>query len=65
MNNTRSTLSKPSLRILEDITDTEDISPADLEQSLNDIVDPTALNQLFEPTATDDSARAGAFRSRV
>ncbi|AEH39441.1 HalOD1 output domain-containing protein [Halopiger xanaduensis] len=59
MNDTRSAFTKPSLRVLEEIADAEDVSPAALEPPLNEVIDPTALDRLFEPTATDDSARGG------
>lgn len=59
MATTESTFSKPSLRVLEEIADAEDVTPADLEPPLNDVVDPAALDQLFEPTTTDDSTRGG------
>ncbi|WIV68052.1 HalOD1 output domain-containing protein [Natrialbaceae archaeon AArc-T1-2] len=51
---TEHTLAKPSLRVVEAIADAEDVHPADLEPPLNDVVDPTALDLLFESTAADD-----------
>ncbi|UHQ97992.1 hypothetical protein HYG81_20390 (plasmid) [Natrinema zhouii] len=66
MTATESTRSKPSLRVLEAIADAEDVSPITLEPPLNDVVDPAALDRLFEPTAADDSVRSGhvSFRYR-
>lgn len=42
------------------------VSPVALEPPLNDVVDPAAMDRLFEPTATDDSVRGGhvSFRYR-
>ncbi|PCR88917.1 HalOD1 output domain-containing protein [Natrinema ejinorense] len=66
MNDTESRLSKPSLRVLEKVADADDVAPVALEPPLYDVVDPTALDQLFEPTDTDDSVRSGrvTFRYR-
>ncbi|MCU4744539.1 HalOD1 output domain-containing protein [Natronoglomus mannanivorans] len=50
---------KPSLRVLKKVADAEDVHPADLSPPLAAIVDPTALNHLFESTADDDSSRSG------
>lgn len=59
MNDSEPTLPKPSLRVLEEIAANEGVSPTALEPPLNDVVDPAALNRLFEPTGTGDSARNG------
>ncbi|MFC6769890.1 HalOD1 output domain-containing protein [Natrinema soli] len=66
MSATELTRSKPSLRVLEAIADAEDVSPIALEPPLNDVVDPAALDRLFEPTDADDSVRGGhvSFRYR-
>ncbi|MBZ6496831.1 HalOD1 output domain-containing protein [Natrinema longum] len=66
MSDTESTLSKPSLRVLEEVADAEDVAPAALEPPLYDAVDPTALDRLFESTETDGSIRRGrvTFRYR-
>ncbi|WP_306060866.1 HalOD1 output domain-containing protein [Natronococcus wangiae] len=66
MSATESTRSKPRLHVLEAIVDAEDVSPTALEPPLNDVVDPAALDRLFEPTAADDSVRGGhvSFRYR-
>lgn len=57
MTDTESALSKPSLRVLEKIADREGVSLTALELPLYNVVDPVALDRLFEPTATDDSVR--------
>ena len=44
MSATESTRSKPSLRVLKEIFDAKDVSPTALEPSLNDVVDPAALD---------------------
>ncbi|UHQ95170.1 HalOD1 output domain-containing protein [Haloterrigena alkaliphila] len=66
MTDTESTRSKPSLRVLEAIAGAEGVSPTALEPPLNDVVDPAALDRLFEPTATNASVRGGhvSFRYR-
>ncbi|MWV39028.1 HalOD1 output domain-containing protein [Natrialba sp. INN-245] len=51
--------SKPSLRVVEQVADAEDVPPGSLEPPLNDAVDPTALDRLFEPTTAVGSTRRG------
>ncbi|MCW8173364.1 HalOD1 output domain-containing protein [Natrialba swarupiae] len=51
--------SKPSLRVVEQVADAEDVTPGSLEPPLNDVVDPTALDRLFEPTTAAGSTRRG------
>ncbi|WP_276256122.1 HalOD1 output domain-containing protein [Halomontanus rarus] len=59
MGETENSPPKPSLRVLEKIADAEDVAPADLHPPLHAVVDPTALDRLFEPTAENRSGRTG------
>lgn len=42
-----------SYRVVEAVAREEGVSPADLDQPLNDVVDPDALNALFSQTGPD------------
>lgn len=57
---------RPSLRVLESVADADDVDPASLEPPLYDVVDTNALDRLFEPTASETTARRGqvSFRYR-
>lgn len=46
---------KPSLCVLEAVARANDVDPVDLDPSLADAIDPTALDRLFEPAAVEDS----------
>ncbi|RQH02543.1 HalOD1 output domain-containing protein [Natrarchaeobius oligotrophus] len=60
------TFEKPSLRVIETVASADGVDPVDLEPPLTDVVDPTALDALFEPTTKIDSSRRGrvTFRYR-
>ncbi|TYL36998.1 hypothetical protein CV102_19800 [Natronococcus pandeyae] len=48
-----------SMRVLETIGEADGVDPIDLEPPLNDVVDASALDLLFEPTTGDDMTRHG------
>lgn len=56
----------PSLHVIEAVADADDVDPASLEPPLYDVVDTNALDRLFEPTASETTARRGqvSFRYR-
>ncbi|ARS91061.1 HalOD1 output domain-containing protein [Natrarchaeobaculum aegyptiacum] len=56
----------PSFRVVSAVADADDEDLVDLEPPLSEVVDPTALDRLFEATATSDRSGEGrvTFRYR-
>lgn len=63
MADTESARSKPSLRVLEEIADAEDVTPAALEPPLDDVVDPAALDRFSNRPILAIRSKADTFRS--
>ncbi|SFC09571.1 hypothetical protein SAMN05444422_104240 [Halobiforma haloterrestris] len=53
-----------SLRVVETVADAEDVAPAELQPPINDAVDASALNRLFDGTASGDSSPADCVTFR-
>ncbi|MEY7851118.1 HalOD1 output domain-containing protein [Natrarchaeobius sp. A-rgal3] len=49
------------MRVVEQVADAEGVLPDSLEAPLNDLVDPTSSDRVFESTATAGSTRRGCI----
>lgn len=54
----------PSFRVVSAVADADDADIVDLEPPLSEVVDPTALDRLFDATATSDRSGDGCVTFR-
>ncbi|WP_343217248.1 HalOD1 output domain-containing protein [Halovivax limisalsi] len=48
------------VHIVSEVADREGVDPTELRPPLHDVIDPEALDALFEPTTTSQRARDGS-----